>query len=93
MNSSVERLEDLLGKNYACPLQMAVTWARLKQLQELAITVVGKGESTNPNGLVVDVMGISGFLPKRFMDRVSLQAFPRQWSQSESTAHWSNGTL
>lgn len=49
--------------------EMAVTWARLKQLQELAITVVGKGESTNPNGLVVDVMGISGFLPKRFMDR------------------------
>ena len=51
--------------------QTTVTWTRLTQLQQENVAVKAKGLSANPNGAIVNVMGISGFLPKRFMDRVS----------------------
>ncbi|KAK9812316.1 hypothetical protein WJX73_001597 [Symbiochloris irregularis] len=50
-------------------LEEQILWGRLLHLQQANVTVHARGVATTNNGLVIEIQGVGGFLPKRFMDQ------------------------
>ena len=46
-------------------------WRRLRQCVDNGVRLPAVVESTNQNGLVVKLMGVDGFIPMRYIDKVT----------------------
>ena len=51
--------------------QAAMEWRRLRQCVENGVRLPATVHSTNQNGLIVNLMGVDGFIPLRYVDKVT----------------------
>lgn len=61
-------------------------WRRLRQCVDSGVRLPALVESNNQNGLVVNLMGVNGFIPMRYVDKVRgfCHASPDAWPFTSS---------